>query len=135
MGGMRAWSGIVEDKIEQARIDGQFKNLRGRGKPLPIADGEEDNSVVTREEFLMNRIVKRQGVAPPWIELQQELDITLGNFRTELRATWTRRATRMRSLDSITRSTLTEVREGWRDPDWEASQKGYHTESILQLNK
>lgn len=34
LGGMRAWEGIVEDKIQQAQRDGIFKNVKGRGKPL-----------------------------------------------------------------------------------------------------
>lgn len=72
---------------------------------------------------LRNRIVKSQGAAPPWIELQRDLDMALETFRSELRQAWFRRATRMRSLDVITRSTLTEVREGWRDPDWEAREQ------------
>lgn len=71
----------------------------------------------------MNRIVKRQGVAPPWIELQNELDLTLSNFRAELRSNWVRRATRMRSLDAITKSVLAEVRGGWRDVEWEAKER------------
>lgn len=57
----------------------------------------------------------------------------------------------MRSLDVITRSTLTEVREHWRDPDWEAREssvrpapltfakltlrrRGYHKVALLSLN-
>ena len=34
MGGMRAWSGFVEDKIETARRDGLFNEVKGRGKPM-----------------------------------------------------------------------------------------------------
>ena len=30
----------------------------------------EKNPFVSREEFLMNRIVQRNGAAPPWVELQ-----------------------------------------------------------------
>jgi hypothetical protein len=77
-----------QDKIEQARRDGSFNTLKGRGKPIPKEDGEEANSPLSRTEILMNRIVKRQGVAPPWVELQGELDVNLSNFRTELRSTW-----------------------------------------------
>ena len=31
---------------------------------------DEKNPFVGREEFLMNRIVQRNGAVPPWIELQ-----------------------------------------------------------------
>ncbi len=32
---------------------------------------EERNPFIAREEFLMNRIVQRNGAAPPWVDLQQ----------------------------------------------------------------
>ena len=31
---------------------------------------EEKNPFIAREEFLMNRIVQRNGAAPPWVEIQ-----------------------------------------------------------------
>lgn len=31
---------------------------------------DEKNPFIEREEFLMNRIVQRNGAAPPWVELQ-----------------------------------------------------------------
>ena len=31
---------------------------------------EDKNPFIGREEFLMNRIVQRQGAAPPWVEIQ-----------------------------------------------------------------
>ena len=33
-------------------------------------DNEQSNPFIPREEFLMNRIVQRQGAAPPWVEFQ-----------------------------------------------------------------
>lgn len=36
-----------------------------------MRDNEQANPFIPREEFLMNRIVQRQGAAPPWVELQQ----------------------------------------------------------------
>ena len=70
MGGMRAWNGIIDDKIDKARRSGAFDRLKGRGKPYQRND-EDDNPHISREDFLMNRIVKSQGAAPPWIELQR----------------------------------------------------------------
>jgi Domain of unknown function (DUF1992) len=31
---------------------------------------DERNPFISREEFLMNQIVQRNGVAPPWVENQ-----------------------------------------------------------------
>ena len=36
---------------------------------MAVSDGER-NPFIAREEFLMNRIVQRNGAAPPWVELQ-----------------------------------------------------------------
>lgn len=39
------------------------------GKPLARAQ-EELNPFIGRDEYLMNRIVQRNGAAPPWVEVQ-----------------------------------------------------------------
>lgn len=48
MGGMRAWDGIVEDKIQQARRDGLFKYVKGRGKPILRDLEAESNPYIKR---------------------------------------------------------------------------------------
>lgn len=48
MGGMRAWDGIVEDKIQQAQRDGLFKKVRGRGKPMLRDVEAESNPYIKR---------------------------------------------------------------------------------------
>lgn len=48
MGGMRAWDGIVEDKIRQAQSAGLFKNVKGRGKPLLRDVEAESNPYIKR---------------------------------------------------------------------------------------
>ena len=35
-----------------------------------VVSNDEGNPFIGREEFLMNRIVQRNGAAPPWVELQ-----------------------------------------------------------------
>ncbi|ORY55527.1 hypothetical protein BCR35DRAFT_355727 [Leucosporidium creatinivorum] len=134
MGGMRAWDGIVEDKIQQARRDGLFKHVKGRGKPILRDLEAESNPYIKRDDFLINRVIKQQGVAPPWIELQQELEISLRAFRQAIRENWIRRATRMQSLGGVTAGAIREVEEGWRDKEWEAEQESYHTVSINAIN-
>ena len=53
----------------RSRAQGVFNNIEGRGKPMVI-NNDEKNPFIGREEFLMNRIVQRNGAAPPWVELQ-----------------------------------------------------------------
>lgn len=55
--------------MQRARNEGLFQGIKGRGKPIVKAN-EESNPFISREEFLMNRIVQRQGAAPPWVEFQ-----------------------------------------------------------------
>ena len=55
--------------VKEARAQGRFGDTKGRGKPMVISN-DEKNPFVGREEFLMNRIVQRNGAAPPWVELQ-----------------------------------------------------------------
>ena len=43
--------------------------MKGRGRPLKELV-EEKNPFIAREEFLMNRIVQKNGAAPPWVEIQ-----------------------------------------------------------------
>ncbi|GAA5979305.1 hypothetical protein JCM10908_002873 [Rhodotorula pacifica] len=128
------WEGWLEEKIKQARKDGVFDNVQGRGKPIE-RDHAESNPFIDRTEFLMNRILKTQEAAPPWIELQKELDSAIAAFRTELRANWTRRAIRIRSTEGLTTAVVREVREGWTDPEWIARERGYHDVSLKTLNE
>jgi hypothetical protein len=51
---------LVDARIEEARLRGEFDNLPGAGKPLP----EEDLSV-PEELRLAHRILKNAGVLPP----------------------------------------------------------------------
>lgn len=41
-------------------------------------------------EYLMNNVIKRQELVPPWIEKQQDLLRTATALRTDLRASWAR---------------------------------------------
>lgn len=93
----------------------------------------------------MNRILKEQEAAPPWVEMQKgavplrlflalpnstlplpapaELETALASFRTELRASWTRRAVRIRSSEGLTPAVVREIREGWKDVEWETRER------------
>lgn len=87
-----------------------------------------------RDEFLINRIVQGQGAAPPFVDLQRELDEAVTVFRTELRDRWTRRAIRIKSLGGVTRSEIESVRAGWRDQEWEDRERKFHELSVETAN-
>ena len=84
---VKGWASLVEERIEvrlsfsvlasdisytapqRARLQGAFKAIKGRGQPIQRRP-DEWNPFVGREEYLLNRIVQRQGAAPPWVEIQ-----------------------------------------------------------------
>lgn len=71
----------------------------------------------------MNRILKEQEAAPPWVEMQKEVEGALAAFRHELRESWSRRAVRIRSSEGLTGAVVREVRDGWKDEEWEAKER------------
>jgi hypothetical protein len=62
------WGSHVDRMIREAQQRGEFDNLPGAGKPLPL----EDN-VYAGEWQSAYRIVKNAGAAPLWIELDNEI--------------------------------------------------------------
>lgn len=121
---------------QRARQAGHFNNVKGRGQPLKRT-ADEGNPFLPREEFLMNRIVQRQGAAPPWVELQGELEIVLASYRDLLRQSWTRRVVRMLPLHNtpaaLERFTVDDIR-AHRDAEWLAREASYHNVAIDELN-
>ncbi|CAL1700074.1 unnamed protein product [Somion occarium] len=134
--GLKGWASLVEERIERARQEGQFQTVKGRGQPLQTLT-DEKNPFIAREEFLMNRIVQRNGAAPPWVEIQGELESATMAFRDVLRQSWTRRAIRMLTLSQppalLPKLTLADV-TSLRDTEWEARERAYHDAAVEELN-
>ncbi|KDQ15415.1 hypothetical protein BOTBODRAFT_65492 [Botryobasidium botryosum FD-172 SS1] len=133
---VQGWANLVEDRIERARAAGQFNNIKGKGQPLP-RDMAERNPFIPREELLMNRIIRRNGAAPPFVEFQGELESSVSAFRSMLREAWTRRAVRTLSLDlspsQLARLSPAEVART-RDKRWESQEQAYHEASLNEVN-
>ncbi|KAH6908114.1 hypothetical protein BKA70DRAFT_1104057 [Coprinopsis sp. MPI-PUGE-AT-0042] len=133
---VKGWGGYVEDKIEKARKAGLFNNVKGRGRPLARTT-EEHNPFIGREEFLMNRIVQRNGAAPARVDLQNELDTAVSTFRSIVRDSWTRRAvgtiTSTNSPAALAQLTLADVQE-FRDPGWFEKEKSYLEAAVKDVN-
>jgi hypothetical protein len=84
---------LANEKIENAIARGQFKNIpRGKGVER---DTRADNPFIDTTEYIMNKMIKRQDIVPPWIEKQQELVKAADVFRKRLRSDWRRHAARM----------------------------------------
>ncbi len=59
----------VNEQIEEAMKRGEFSNLPGKGKPLRL----ETNPFITPQVRMANRLLKNNGFAPQWIELEKEI--------------------------------------------------------------
>jgi hypothetical protein len=64
-----------------------------RGKGVE-RDTRADNPFVDTTEYIMNKMIQRQAIVPPWIEKQQELVKAAHVFRARLRNDWKRHAAR-----------------------------------------
>ncbi|KAG6042297.1 hypothetical protein E4U41_000041 [Claviceps citrina] len=84
---------LANQRIEDAIARGQFKDLP-RGKELE-RDPRADSPFIDTTEYIMNRMIRRQELVPPWIEKQQELTRAARVFRERLRNDWKRHASRM----------------------------------------
>ncbi|EJD36917.1 hypothetical protein AURDEDRAFT_108354 [Auricularia subglabra TFB-10046 SS5] len=134
---LKGWGSLVEERIERAKSEGQFKTLNGRGKPLQ-RETAEGNPFIGREEFLMNRIVQRQGAAPPWVEIQQELESAISSFRDVLQASWVRTAIRLLSVNRAQHELAAVPREeiaALRDAAWEARERPFHDAALDDVNR
>jgi hypothetical protein len=90
---LSAVAALANRRIEDAIARGQFKNLP-RGKELE-RDPRADNPFIDTTEYIMNKMIQRQEIVPPWIEKQQQLTKATRTFRERLRNDWRRHASRM----------------------------------------
>jgi hypothetical protein len=134
---------LANERIEEAIARGQFKNLP-RGKPHE-ADHNSSSPFIDTTEYLMNKMIKKQDIVPPWIEKQKELSTAAGRFRARLRSDWKRHAARAIASDGgglaqqVRRAEDFAAAERsqqntFRDPAWETTERAFHELSIKSLN-
>ncbi|GIW08677.1 MAG: hypothetical protein KatS3mg060_3482 [Dehalococcoidia bacterium] len=61
---------LAERRIREAMEEGQFRDLRGRGRPLDLGHDE----IVDRDQWAANKVLQNAGILPAWIELAKEID-------------------------------------------------------------
>ena len=59
----------VNKQIKEAMERGEFANLPGKGKPLKL----DANPYLTPQARMVNRLLKNNGFAPRWVELEKEI--------------------------------------------------------------
>ncbi|KAF8607807.1 hypothetical protein BDV93DRAFT_487688 [Ceratobasidium sp. AG-I] len=134
---MRGWNALIEEKIQRAQATGAFDKLEGRGKPFRRTS-DEMNPFVAREEFLMNRIVRKNDAAPPWVEFQKDAEKATEQMREIILSGWTRRAVRMLPLSNSTatlENLTAESASKLRDAEWERQEEKFHDAAIREANE
>jgi hypothetical protein len=153
---MEGLASLAEERIQNARMRGEFNHLPGRGKPM-TKDHLRDSAYIDRTgwticlklmiEYFLNRILQRQGAAPPWIQAQVDLVGAFNTFRESIRTEWLRHITRQISLapGSISSHIATAQSFVSRDiaanytlreykAEWEAREEKYHELAVEDLN-
>ena len=74
----------IEDKIQLAILQGDFDNLSNHGKKLETYQ----NPLVDRTTDLAYEILRKNGIKPEWIELQQNMNSLKDDLRARLRSEW-----------------------------------------------
>ncbi|MBI1928924.1 DUF1992 domain-containing protein [Candidatus Poribacteria bacterium] len=59
----------INKQIQEAMERGDFDNLPGKGKPLKL----ETNPFIPSETRMVNQLLKDNGFAPRWLELDKEI--------------------------------------------------------------
>lgn len=62
----------IDDAIERAMAQGEFANLRGKGKPLP-----PEVLWPADDRWMASKTLANSGFLPPWLQLRQEIDAEL----------------------------------------------------------
>lgn len=160
MSGGRGFASIANERIEAAMKTDYFRRNSLRGKPMEV-DMHASNPFLKGEERIMNRLIQRQGAAPPWVELNVQLEGEQSDFRKRLADSWLRRASRMilasshlrsgmepvhvsedDSFEAIEESTslssgqrkLLNLVKAYTDVEWETREQAYHDASLRSIN-
>ena len=103
VGATKGLAGIAEQKIVEALKSGQLQANSLRGRPIP-RDYNETNPYLQREEFVLNRMIQRQGAMPPWVQLNNDMQRDILFLRQRVQHAWICRA--LKNLDET---------NAWRD--------------------
>ena len=89
---LQGFASLANERIEDSIAQGHFANIK-RGKGVNTQTDHNANSAfMDTTEYLMNKMIQKQDLVPPWIEKQQELVKEVDRFRQRLRADWRRHA-------------------------------------------
>jgi hypothetical protein len=124
----RGLAALANERIEDAIARGQFKNIP-RGKAIE-RDPRADNPFIDTTEYILNKMIQRQDIMPPWIEKQQELVKTANTFRGRLRNDWKRHVARTIASKGGNVTVWVKRAEAYRRAEEKVNPKRRKTEDI-----
>lgn len=80
---LHRWDTVMDELIEDAMRNGEFDNLRGRGKPLNLSKNH-----FAQETELAYGLLKNNDYTLPWIAQRREILDEIAQFREEFKLTW-----------------------------------------------
>ena len=110
----------IEEQIRKAMEEGQFKDLKGKGKPLNL----DDNPYADPDWKLAHHVIKSSGFTLPWIETRQEIDTETEALQIALQRAW---EWRQEALERKLPADLV-------DTDWQRALSVFNTR-VEKLNK
>jgi DnaJ family protein C protein 28 len=120
---------IIEQLIRDAQAQGKFDNLPGRGKPLDLNDDPNESG----EMWAANRLVKKHGFRPDWLEEDVALRERLETARQALRRS---RDWRHQQLSALGSRADVDARQhqAWVADEWARAQAQFR-DTLAQINK
>ena len=76
---MDEWADIVSQRIEEAIRRGDFDNLSGHGKPMPV----EREPFVPEDQQMAFKLLKNNDLVPDWIAERREILRVVEHWRSE----------------------------------------------------
>lgn len=133
LGATKGLAGIAEQRIVEAQAKGIFQSNPLRGKPIP-RDYNETNPFLQREEFVLNRMIQRQGNMPPWVQRNQDLQTEILSLQQRIQHAWICRV--LHRLDTSDEwRTLAPVHVHWHDHLGPDDLRSYHIEARDQAEQ
>jgi DnaJ family protein C protein 28 len=139
---LSAINSLASQRIEDAIARGEFNDLP-RGKPLE-RDYYASSPYIDTTEYFLNRLIKRQGAAPPWVEKQVTLNAHIKQFRNIMSQKWQKRAVNLIVSHRLPLSRSLELAERYRsgettgyrlrDLEWEKQEQKYHELAVADIN-
>jgi hypothetical protein len=95
---------IAEEKIREAIEKGEFDNLPGKGKPVPV----EDWTFIPEDLRVAYKVLKNSGFVPEQVSLQKEIEELRERLEVCIRSEEKERLKRLLSEKSLKYNILME---------------------------